>query len=83
VGDSLRVDLARIEERDQLVAALAERGYEARPLDDEGWAALDVPYGDGGHDGLVSELESLVSELGLPVVPVRGEGVLYLRPPAD
>ncbi len=85
MSDELHVDVPRVQERDRLLQALAERGHKARPIDDDGWPAIELPCGadaDKGCDDLLSELESLVGELEVPLVPVRGDGVVYLRPPA-
>jgi hypothetical protein len=83
--DEVHVELPRINDRDQVLQALAQRGHEARPTEEDGWPAIEVPCGgDAGSacDDLVAELETLVGELEVPLVPVRGDGVIYLRPPA-
>ena len=82
----LHVDVPRVLERDQLLAALKEHGYEARATEDDGWPAIEIPCGgDAGSacDDLVAELERLVGDLDAPLIPVRGDGVVYLRPPAS
>jgi hypothetical protein len=85
VVDDVYVELPRINDRDRVLDALAQRGHEARPTEEDGWPAVEVPCdGDAGSacDDLLGELEALVGELDVPLVPVRGEGVVYLRPPA-
>jgi hypothetical protein len=85
VADEVYVELPRVADRDRVLEALAQRGHEARPAEEDGWPAIEVPC-DGDADtacaDLVGELEALVGELDVPLVPVRGEGVVYLRPPA-
>jgi hypothetical protein len=85
--DEVHVELPRITDRDQVLEALAQRGHEARPTEQDGWPAIEVPCGEGNAgktcDDLVAELETLVGELDVPLVPVRGDGVVYLRPPAS
>jgi hypothetical protein len=83
--DEVHVELSRTNDRDQVLQALAQRGHEARPTEEDGWPAIEVPCdGDAARacDDLVAELETLVGELAVPLVPVRGDGVIYLRPPA-
>jgi hypothetical protein len=81
----VHVELPRIGDRDRVLDALAQRGHEARPTEVDGWPAIEVPC-EGDTEtacaDLVGELEALVGELDVPLVPVRGEDVVYLRPPA-
>ena len=83
--DEVYVELPRIKDRDEVLQALAQRGHEARPTEEDGWPAIEVPCdgdSDRACDDLAAELETLVGELEVPLVPVRGDGVIYLRPPA-
>jgi hypothetical protein len=83
--DDVYVELPRINDRDRVLDALAQRGHEARPTEEGGWPAIEVPCdrdAASACDDLVGELEALVGELDVPLVPVRGDGVVYLRPPA-
>jgi hypothetical protein len=85
VVDDVYVELPRINDRDRVLDALAQRGHEARPTEEDGWPAIEVPCdreSASACDDLVGELETLVGELDVPLVPVRGDGVVYLRPPA-
>jgi hypothetical protein len=83
--DEVYVELPRIKDRDRVLDALARRGHEARPTEEDGWPAIEVSCdGEAGNacDDLVAELETLVGDLDVPLVPVRGDSVVYLRPPA-
>ncbi|MFN2470626.1 MAG: hypothetical protein ABR583_06485 [Gaiellaceae bacterium] len=84
MSDALHVELPRFEERDQLVAVLAERGYDARAVDGDS-PAIEIPCGSDSRaacDDLVAELESIVGELDVPLILARDDGVVFLRPPA-
>ncbi len=75
------IETARIVDRDQLVTLLREQGVEAHVLDD----GLEIPCDDDTSrlcDELVARLESWIGELGVPLVPERGDGRVFLRPPA-
>ena len=83
---AVHVETARFADRDRVVQALAARGHETRPIDEDGLPAIEVPCGgdsEAACDDLIAELESLVGELDAPLVPIRGDGVVFLRPPAN
>jgi hypothetical protein len=75
--ETLQVEAARIPDRDRLLNELREAGLDARPLDEVG---IEVPAADGG-DELLGQIESLITSLGAPFVPIKHEGVIYIRPP--
>jgi hypothetical protein len=76
------VEAARIPDRDQLLQMLRETGLDAQPHDELG---IQVEYGDddGAGDELLSEVEGLVMDLGATMIPIKHEGVIYLRPPTS
>ena len=75
MGDNAQVEAARIPDRDRLLRELREAGLDARPVDEVG---IEVAA-DG--DQLLSEVEGMISSLGAPFVPMKHEGVIYVRPP--
>jgi hypothetical protein len=85
VGASIRLEVARDVDAEELRAALQARGFEARALADSG--ELEVRYARDEADrlatDLVAALEAWIGANELPLIPARGEGVLALRPPAD
>ncbi|MBD0348956.1 MAG: hypothetical protein ICV59_07375 [Thermoleophilia bacterium] len=84
--DRVQVEMPRVVERDRVLEALRQRGHEARPLDDDQNVALEVPCGGesaAACSELLAELEALVGELDVPLVPVLGDGAVFLRPPAS
>ena len=74
---TVRVEAARIPDRDRLLAALREEGLDAEPEDEVG---IVVPVGEGDHQ-LVHQVEGVVFSVGAPFVPIEHEGVIYIRPP--
>jgi hypothetical protein len=73
----VRVEAARIPDRDRLLEALRNEGLDAKPEDEVG---IVVPVGEGG-DELFHQVEGVVFSVGAPFVPIEHEGVIYIRPP--
>jgi len=74
---TVRVEAARIPDRDRLLWALREEGLDAEPEDEVG---IVVPVADGGVE-LFHQVEGVVFSVGAPFVPIQHEGVIYIRPP--
>ena len=77
MSSTVRVEAARIPDRDRLLAALKEEGLDAEPEDEVG---IVVPVGEGGT-ALFHQVEGVVFSVGAPFVPIQHEGVIYIRPP--
>ena len=77
MSSTVRVEAARIPDRDRLLAALQEEGLDAAPQDEVG---ILVPVGEGGEE-LFHQVEGVVFSVGAPFVPIQHEGVIYIRPP--
>jgi hypothetical protein len=77
MSSTVRVEAARIPDRDRLLAALRDEGLDAEP---EGEVGIVVPLGQGGSE-LVHQVEGVVFSVGAPFVPIEHEGVIYIRPP--
>jgi hypothetical protein len=77
MSSTVRVQAARIPDRDRLLAALRDEGLDAAPEDEVG---IVVPVGEGGSD-LFHQVEGVVFSVGAPFVPIEHEGVIYIRPP--
>jgi len=77
MSSTIRVEAARIPDRDRLLAALRDEGLDARPEDEIG---IVVPFGEGGSE-LIHQVEGVVFSVGAPFVPIEHEGVIYSRPP--
>ena len=82
---TIRVEIARDVDADDLRAALEEHGFEALGGAESG--ELEVRYARDEADRLATDLaaalEVWIGEKELPLVPTRGDGVLALRPPGD
>jgi hypothetical protein len=77
MSSTVRVQAARIPDRDRLLQALREEGLDATAEDEVG---IVVPVGDGGSD-LFHQVEGVVFSVGAPFVPIEHEGTIYIRPP--
>jgi hypothetical protein len=77
MSNTVRVEAARIPDRDRLLGALREEGLDAEPKDEVG---IVVPVGEGGAE-LFHQVEGVVFSVGAPFVPIQHEGVIYIRPP--
>jgi hypothetical protein len=77
MSSTVRVEAARIPDRDRLLQALREEGLDAEPKDEVG---IIVPVGAGGGE-LFHQVEGVVISVGAPFVPIQHEGVIYIRPP--
>jgi hypothetical protein len=71
------VEAARIPDRDRLLQELRAAGLDAQPEDEVG---IRVGTDD---DALLAEVEGLITTLGAPFVPIKHDGVIYVRPPVS
>jgi hypothetical protein len=77
MSSTVRVQAARIPDRDRLLEALQHEGLDAEPEDEIG---IVVPVGQGGSE-LFHQVEGVVFSVGAPFVPIEHDGVIYIRPP--
>ena len=77
MSSKVRVQAARIPDRDRLLEALRDEGLAAQPEDEVG---IVVPVGESGNQ-LFHQVEGVVFSVGAPFVPIEHEGVIYIRPP--
>jgi hypothetical protein len=81
MSEKIPVRAARIPDRDRLLSELREAGLDARPI---GEVEIEVPYGSDTPDAVgdvYSRVEGMIISLGAPFVPIKHEGVIYVRPP--
>src|SRR5207244_7845385 len=78
----VEVQVARIPDRDRLLEELRDAGLDAHAVDEVG---IEVPCDDAEDacDELHTRVEHMVMSLGAPFVPIKHEGVIYIRPPLD
>ena len=77
MSDTIQVEAARIPDRDHLLDALLEAGLEAHAENEIG---IVVQAPEGG-DEVFHQVEGVVLSVGAPFVPIKHEGVIYVRPP--
>jgi len=75
MGEHAHVEAARIPDRDRLLEELRNAGLDAQPLDE---VAIEVRADD---ESLLGEIEGMITSLGAPFVPMKHDGVIYIRPP--
>ena len=82
MSENVQVEAARIPDRDRLLATLREHGLDAHAHDEIG---IEVRCGDQSSDAacddVLAEVEHVVMDLGAPFVPIKHDGVIYVRPP--
>ena len=74
---AIDVQAARIPDRDKLVELLRGHGLEAEPHEELG---IVVESDDAGGE-VFHEVEGLIMQIGAPFVPLKHDGVIYIRPP--
>jgi hypothetical protein len=79
VTGSINVETARTVDRQTILELLEERGLQAKA----GGSDLTVEVRCDDRGELLAELETLVREAQLPLVPVEDDGRIFLRPPGD
>lgn len=79
---NVEIEAARIPDRDRLLDLLQENGLDAQAVDEIG---IGVPCGDADAgdacDDLLASVEHVIMDLGAPFVPIKHDGVIYIRPP--
>ena len=76
MSDSVDIEAARIPDRDRLLQELQQAGLDARPV---GEVEIEVRAGEEGD--VYEQIEGMIMSLGAPFVPIKHEGVIYVRPP--
>ena len=78
MAGTIDVHAARIPDRDKIVELLRAHGVDAQPHGE-----LDIEVPCSACDDLLSHVEGLVMDLGATMIPIKHEGVIYLRPPTS
>jgi hypothetical protein len=81
MSESLQVTAARIPDRDRLLAELREANLDAHPV---GEVEIEVRVGDDADevsDEVFAHVEDVTMRIGANFVPIKHEGVIYVRPP--
>jgi hypothetical protein len=83
MSEKIPVQAARIPDRDRLLGELREAGLDAKPVGEVEimvTAATDAP---GTADEVYRMVEHMIMRVGEHFVPIKHEGVIYIRPPAN
>lgn len=79
MATTVPVSAARIPDRDRLLRDLLAAGLSAKPI---GEIEIHVACPDGKcDDSVMHRAEELIMAIGDPFVPIKHEGVIYIRPP--
>jgi hypothetical protein len=81
MSETVQVEAARIPDRDRLLKELRDVGLDARAVEE---VCIEVPCAnahDEACDELLSQVEGMIMSLGAPFVPIKHDGVIYIRPP--
>jgi hypothetical protein len=76
VSESVDIEAARIPDRDRLLKELQQAGLDAR-----GIGEVEIEVQAGGAGEVYERVEGMIMSLGAPFVPIKHEGVIYVRPP--
>jgi hypothetical protein len=83
MSEEIEVQVARVVDQEAVQAVLRERGIDAEPLEGEGALGFRIPCTEGESEDVLARMEDLIADTGLPLVPQRGDGFVFLRPPGD
>ena len=78
--EHIDVQAARIPDRDRLLQELREAGLAAEPV---GEIEIEVSTEDAeaGERDVYALVEQMIMSIGAPFVPIKHDGVIYIRPP--
>ena len=78
--EHIDVQAARIPDRDRLLRELLAAGLDAKPI---GEIEIEVSTDDAEADerDVYALVEQMIMSVGAPFVPIKHEGVIYVRPP--
>ena len=78
--EHIPVHAARIPDRDRLLEELREAGLEARPI---GEIEIEVSTDNLEDDSreVYALVERMIMSVGSSFVPIKHDGVIYIRPP--
>jgi len=78
--EHIPVQAARIPDRDRLLKELREAGLDAEPV---GEIEIEVSTedADAASRDVYALVERMIMSIGAPFVPIKHDGVIYIRPP--
>ncbi len=79
--EHIPVQAARIPDRDRLLQELRDAGLEARPIGEIEIEVSTEEDADAAARDVYALVERMIMSIGAPFVPIKHEGVIYIRPP--
>ncbi len=81
MSETVQVEAARIPDRDRLLSELLDAGLDARPVEEVCIEVSCDGVPDEACDEILGHVEGMIMSLGAPFVPIKHDGVIYIRPP--
>jgi hypothetical protein len=83
MSGKIPVHAARIPDRDRLLGELLDAGLDAKPVGEV--EIMVTATGDAPEtaDEVYAMVERMIMRVGEHFVPIKHEGVIYIRPPAN
>jgi hypothetical protein len=78
--EHIDVQAARIPDRDRLLQELRDAGLEAKPIG-EIEIEVSAENAEAGEQEVYALVEQMIMSIGAPFVPIKHDGVIYVRPP--
>lgn len=81
MSSTIHVEAARIPDRDALLRELRSHALDARAVDEIGIVVRSDDDERHVSDEVYAEVESVIMAIGAHFVPIKHDGVIYIRPP--
>jgi hypothetical protein len=83
MSEKIPVHAARIPDRDRLLGELLDAGLEAKPVGEVEIMVTAADGAPGTADEVYGMVEQMIMRVGEHFVPIKHDGVIYIRPPAN
>jgi len=83
MSETIPVQAARIPDRDRLLVELVDAGLDAAAVGEVEIAVRYADANDAAAQDVYTRFEGMIMSLGAPFVPIKHEGVIYVRPPVS
>ncbi len=83
MSETIPVQAARIPDRDRLLVELVDAGLDAAAVGEVEIAVRYADANDAAAQDVYTRVEGMIMSLGAPFVPIKHEGVIYVRPPVS
>ncbi len=78
--EHIPVQAARIPDRDRLLQELRDAGLDAKPVG-EIEIEVSTENAEAQEQEVYALVERMIMSIGAPFVPIKHDGVIYIRPP--